>query len=385
MVTRNSSGLPLSGLRILDLTRLLPGPLCAQHLADLGADVIKIEDTGRGDYVPAPVKHAVNRNKRAIQLNLKEPQGVALFLQLIATADAVLEGFRPGVLDRLGVGYAAAKKIKPGIVYCSITGYGQEGPLREAGGHDLNYCALSGVTDMVAGGVSPPALPHFLMADLMGGTLTAAMALLAALLEVQRGGPGRHVDVSITDAVFAHNVLAFMDTQGAERPRAPSMHSGANLRYRLYETADGRHMAIGAQEKHFWDNACEALGRPDLKKHHLAPSRAGDPLTTDIEAIFRSRTQAEWIAAFEGCDACVTPVLFASEAARHPHFAQRGMVRRNANGQLAAFGFPVRMSGCEFGERLPPPAPGEHTHEVLAEMGIDEDAWTHLKATGVVR
>lgn len=377
--------LPLSGVRILDLTRLLPGPLCAQHLADLGADVIKIEDTGRGDYVSEPVKHAVNRNKRAIRLDLKQPQGVALFLRLIATADAVLEGFRPGVLDRLGVGYAVAQEVKPGIVYCSITGYGQDGPLRKAGGHDLNYCALSGVTDMVAGGTAPPALPHFLLADLMGGTLTAAMALLAALLEVQRGGPGRHVDVSITDAVFVHNVLSFMDTQEGERPRAPSTHSGANLRYRLYETADGRYMAIGAQEKHFWDNACDVLGRPDLKDHHLAPSAAGEALTIDMEALFRSRSQREWIAAFEGRDACVTPVLFPSEAVDHPHFAQRDLVQRNANGRPVAFGFPVRMTGCDFGQRRPPPASGEHTREVLAEIGIDADALARLQAEGVVQ
>lgn len=377
--------LPLSGLRILDLTRLLPGPLCAQHLADLGADVIKIEDTDRGDYVMARVRHAVNRNKRAIQLDLKQTEGVALFLKLVAGADAVLESFRPGVLDRLGVGFGAARVVKPGIVYCSITGYGQEGPLREAGGHDLNYCALAGVTDMVAGGTEPPTLPHFLMADLMGGTLTAAMGILAALLDVQRGGPGRHVDVPITDALLAHNVLAFLDTQGPGRPRTPSTHSGVNLRYRLYETADGRYMAMAAQEKRFWDNACDVLGRPDFKALHLEPSVPGEMLTLEIEGIFRTRTQREWIAEFEGRDACVTPVLFSREAATHPHFARRGMVRLGGAGEPTAFGFPVRMSGCDFGERLPPPMQGEHTREVLAELGIGEESFLQLQSAGVVR
>lgn len=380
----NAAKLPLAGLRVLDMTRLLPGPLCAQHIADLGADVIKIEDTERGDYVMEPVKRAVNRNKRAIRLNLKSEEGVAIFMRLVATADAVLEGFRPGILHRLGVGYEAARAIRPGIVYCSITGYGQDGPMHLAGGHDLNYCALAGVTDMVANGTSPPSLPHFLIADLMGGTLTAAMGLLAALLDVQRGGPGRHVDVSITDAVLAHNILGFLDGQDPKRPRAPSTHSGANLRYRLYDTADGRHIAIGAQEKQFWDNACDVLGRPDLKPHHLARSVPGDPLTLDIEGVFRRRTQREWIEAFEGLDACVTPVLYPFEAAELPLFNQRGMVVRDALGQPSAFGFPVQMTDCVFGVRHPPPSPGQHSREILDELGIDAAEFEKLKLAGIV-
>ncbi|TXL69327.1 CoA transferase [Vineibacter terrae] len=385
MVNSNSGGRPLHGLRILDLTRLLPGPLCTQHMADLGADVIKIEDLRRGDYAPAFVRRAVNRNKRGLLLDLKDQEGVEIFLKLVRTADAVVEGFRPGVVDRLGVGFEAARAVNPKIVYCSITGFGQDGSLRDMGGHDINYCALSGFLDLVANTSSPPALPHALMADIMGGTLSAAMGLLAALVDVQRGGPGRHVDVSITDCMLAHNILALGADATEARPLQPSIHSGANLRYRLYETADGRHMAIGAQEKQFWDEACDALGRPDFKPHHLAPSSAECPVTRDIEATFRSRTQAEWINRFRGRDACVTPVLFPREAVRHEHFVERDLVACPDTAAPAAFGFPIRMTDAAFDVRLDPPSPGQHTAEILGNIGFPPNKIADLMTRGVVR
>ena len=210
------AGAPLAGVRVLDLTRLLPGPLGTLHLADLGADVIKIEDTGAGDYASPAVRALVNRNKRAIRIDLKQPEGVATLLRLCREADVLVEGFRPGVMQRLGVGYEAVAAVNPRIVYCSISGFGQTGPLRDMPGHDLNYAALAGVADQI-GNAAGPALSNLPVADLLGGTMTAVMGILAALFDAARTGRGRHVDIAIADGVLAHAVLPLAAPAPARR------------------------------------------------------------------------------------------------------------------------------------------------------------------------
>jgi alpha-methylacyl-CoA racemase len=383
---RPASGAPLAGVRVLDLTRLLPGPLGTLHLADLGADVIKIEDTGAGDYASAAVRELVNRNKRALRIDLKQPQGAATLLRLCRDADVLVEGFRPGVMDRLGVGYAAAAAANPRIVYCSITGFGQTGPLRDAPGHDLNYTALTGVADQV-GGSTGPALSNLPVADLLGGTMTAAMGILAALFDASRSGRGRHVDVAIADGVLAHAVLplAGLNQHGRVPLAGDSALTGGLACYGFYATADGRHVAVGALERKFWEQLCRRLERDDLLPLH----RSGDPGTeqrarSQLAAVFAARPLAHWASLFHDGEACVSPVLRLDETLAHPHFRARGMRLRGAREEAAQLGCPVKMSGFDPGTPRPAPAPGQDTDALLAAAGFAASEIEALRAAGAI-
>ena len=389
---------PLAGIRILDLTRLLPGPMCTLHLADLGADVIKIEDPRGGDYgrtlgrvktANSALFLAVNRNKRALTLDLKQSAGREVFLRLAQQADAVVEGFRPGVVDRLGIGYRRVSAINPRIVYCSITGYGQNGPYRDRAGHDLNYCAQAGLTDQIGDAGGDPVIPNFQVADLLGGAATAAMGILAALLDARQSGRGRYLDVAMADAVLAHAVLplaTFME-QGATRPRGDDLLSGRYPCYQIYRTGDGRHMAVAALERKFWDSFCEIMGRPDLKPLHLTEGEAAERAKREIAAIFSSRPSADWCGVFARTDCCVTPVLTLEEALRDPQYAARGMVVESlhpVDGPVTQFALPLKISEFQFAVRRPAPMPDEHGEEILREAGFDDDDIVALKAGGAV-
>jgi crotonobetainyl-CoA:carnitine CoA-transferase CaiB-like acyl-CoA transferase len=307
-------------VRVLDLTRLLPGPVCTLHLADLGADVIKVEDTGSGDYARtlgvakgiAPVFLAINRNKRSLRLDLKQAAGVSAFLRLVRDAAVVVESFRPGVVDRLGVGYAACTAANPAIVYCSISGYGQSGPYRELAGHDINYCSVAGLTDQIATEGGDPAIPNLQIADILGGAVVPAMGILAALFDAQRTGQGRYVDVAMTEGVLTHNLqaLAAVASQGHVYPAGKDFLSGREPCYAVYRCADDRYMAVGALEKKFWDGVCDVLERPDLKAQHWSAGAIDRAATRRaLQEIFASRPQAHWIEKFRGADCCVAPVL----------------------------------------------------------------------------
>jgi alpha-methylacyl-CoA racemase len=375
---------PLAGVRVLDLTRLLPGPVCTLHLADLGADVIKIEDTGAGDYAAPPLRALVHRNKRAVRLDLKQPEGVQALRTLARTADVLVEGFRPGVMDRLGVGYAALAALNPKLVYCSITGYGQTGPMRDAPGHDLNYCALAGVSDQI-GHAGEPALSNLPIADLMGGALTSAMGLLAALFDAGRTGQGRHVDIAMADSALAHNLVAMvtLNAHGATKPAGSDKLSGGLPCYGLYRTRDGRHLAVGALERKFWDGFCTAIGRDDLKPRHLpADAAEGAAIRADLAELIGAQTLAHWVERFAGTDCCVTPVLRLDEALDDPHFQARGMVHGQPG--TAWLGSPVQMSGHRFAVQRPAPRPGQHSDEVLAEAGYGAEALAALRASGAL-
>ncbi len=303
---------PLAGLKILDLTRLLPGPVCTLHLADLGAEVIKIEGFEHGgadDYArrmglgAAPGEDSfffrvVNRNKRGMRLDLKQPAGVEVFLRLARDADVVVESFRPGVVDKLGVGYTAVRAINPRIVYCAITGYGQDGPWRDRAGHDLNYIATSGVLDQIGHAEGPPAIPNLQIGDLLGGALTATMGILAAVIGAKATGDGRYVDVSMTDATFAHAYTGLLSVlaRGATLPRGVDDLNGGLPGYGLYRTQDGRYMAVGALEPKFWQVFCTAIDRPDLKPFGLARGEEGVravPLIHELDPALLRRRRPE--------------------------------------------------------------------------------------------
>ncbi|HWH46879.1 MAG TPA: CaiB/BaiF CoA-transferase family protein [Burkholderiales bacterium] len=385
---------PLSGIRVLDLTRLLPGPVCTLHLADLGADVIKIEDPGAGDYArtmgaetgrTAPLFLAINRNKRALRLDLKKPEGVEVFLRLVRDADIVVESFRPGVVDRLGVGHAACRQVNPRIVYCAISGYGQTGPYRDLAGHDLNYCGYAGLIDQVGEAGGDPVIPNLQVADILGGAVVPAMGILAALVDAQRSGQGRFVDVSMTEGVFSHNLqaLAAVASTGHVRPRGEDFLSGREPCYAVYRTLDGKYMAVGALERKFWDRVCDVVARPDLKACHWEV-RARDAQwgKKELGGIFASRPQSHWVEKFRSTDCCVSPVLSLEESLEDPQITAREMVVRD--GAALQFAPPLKMSDFHFDVERPAPSHGEHSDQILREAGYADAEIGRLQAAGVI-
>lgn len=394
MTSPANDGLPLAGIRVLDLTRLLPGPLATQHLADYGAEVIKIEDTGAGDYArtmgamggdTSYFFQIVNRNKKSLRLDLKKPEGKAVFLRLVETADVLIEGFRPQVMDKLGLGYETLAAINPRLVFCSISGYGQTGPYAMRAGHDLNYIGYAGVLDQIGRAGQAPAIPNLQIGDLLGGTMTALFGILVALVDARASGRGRQVDVSMTDAAFAHAIfpLAQVLAEGGVKPRGEDLLDGGVPCYGVYETADGRHMAVGALEEKFWFLTCDTLGRPDLKAVHLATGAEGDRARAEVAAIFRTRTQAEWVALFDGVDCCVTPVLRLEESLDNVQLQARGMIIEV--GGVRQFGPPVKLSGIATTSARPAPAQaGADSDAVLGELGLSAAEIESLRATGVI-
>lgn len=384
---------PLDGLRVLDLTRLLPGPLATQHLADYGAEVIKVEDTGAGDYArtmgamngdTSYFYQIVNRGKKSLRLDLKQAEGRELFLKLVATADVVVEGFRPGVMDKLGLGYETLAATNPKIVFCSISGYGQSGPYARRAGHDINYIGYAGVLDQIGVAGGAPAIPNLQIGDLLGGTLSALFGVLVAVIDARASGRGRHVDVAMTDAAMAHAIfpLAEVLANGGVRPRGEDLLSGGVPCYGVYETADGRHMAVGALEEKFWLLVCDTLARPDLKAAHLATGEAGQRACADVAEIFRSRTQQEWIAVFDPVDCCVTPVLRLEESLENAHLVARGMVTEVAG--VRQFAPPVRLSDFTPAPFMPAPAAGADSDSVLSALGLSNTDIERLRAAGVI-
>jgi crotonobetainyl-CoA:carnitine CoA-transferase CaiB-like acyl-CoA transferase len=385
---------PLAGLRVLDLTRLLPGPVCTLYLADLGADVIKIEDLAAGDYArglgarpgtESAFYRAVNRNKRSAAIDLKKPEGVAAFLALAQRADAIVESFRPGVVESLGIDYAAVAAGNPRVVYASISGYGQDGPRASAAGHDINYLGYAGVLDQTGTRGGPPALCNLQIADLLGGAASAAIALLAALVGAQRGGQGRYIDVAMADASLAHNIFALhaLTQWGRTLPRGRDLLTGGVPCYGVYGTQDGRWLAVGALEDKFWQALCTALDRPDLAPLAFASGTEGERVRRDLEAIFAAAPLAHWVERLASVDCCVTPVLTLDEALADAQFAARGMVVRRPDGTVQ-YAPPFKLSGHDFAVAREAPAQGEHTAQVLREAGCDDATIATLAAGGAI-
>jgi alpha-methylacyl-CoA racemase len=392
-----ASSLPLAGLKVLDLTRLLPGPMATMHLADMGAEVIKIEDTGVGDAArgmgPAPVGAAgadsllfrlVNRNKRFVRLDLKQAEGVAVFLRLARDADVVVEGFRPGVVDRLGVGYEAVRAINPRLVYCSISGYGQDGPWADRAGHDINYLAVSGALDQIGVSGGPPALPNVQLGDLLGGALTALTGLLAAVIGARASGVGRRVDVAMTDGLLAHSVMAMTSVlaAGHAAPRGCDTYSGGMPCYGIYRCADDRYLAVGALEEKFWRLFCATLQRTDLLPFGWSLGADGARARAELAAIFATQPLAHWTRMFAKVDCCVTPVLRLEESLNHEQSVARGMVMDVAG--VAQFAPPWRFSGGDYPPPRPPRAAGADSAAVLSAHGYSAAEIAALAAARVI-
>ena len=380
--------MPLDGIRVLDLTRLLPGAYCSMLLADMGADVVKVEEPGRGDYMRwyPPLRdgqsilfNALNRNKRSVTLNLKDDAGCELFKRLVTTADVVVEGNRPGVMDRLGLGWEALRSIRPGLVMCSLSGFGQDGPWVERAGHDLNYLALTGALSLNARRGEAPHPLAVQVADLGGGAQQAAIAILGRLVGVARGGEGGYLDVSMTDGALSwlSTPLAQVQEEGPLRHDEHRL-TGRYACYWVYTCADGRFVSVAALEPKFWESLCTELGRPDLIPLHYDEERQDD-VRAELERVFATRGRDEWAQTL-GPDTCCEPVLELHEVADHPQVRARGLVVDRPTGRELAPA--VRVN--EDWRRRDAPRLGEHTGELLAEVGVDGDRLEELRAAGVV-
>ena len=376
-----ASGGPLRGVRVVELASIGPGPHAAMTLADLGADVIRIERPGGTLAAVARDKDVLTRGRPSVAMDLKDPRAAGVVLDLVASADVLLEGMRPGVAERLGVGPRQCLARNPGLVYGRMTGWGQDGPLAGSAGHDIDYIAVSGTLHGLGRAGGPPQIPHNLLGDFGGGSAYLVIGVLAALLESRTSGHGQVVDAAIVDGTAHLNaMLAGLIAGGAWREERGTnlLDSGAPF-YDVYETADGRHMAVGAIEPQFYAELLDGLGLGDT-----APDRS-DPenwpaLRRAIAARFLERTQAQWSEVFDGTDACVSPVLPLTEAARHPHLAARHTyVDRGGVVQPAPA---PRFSRTESALGEPPSQPGQHSRDALQAWGIrDVDA---LIAGGVV-
>ncbi len=395
--------LPLEGVRVLDLSRLLPGGFCSLLLADFGADVVKVEDTGIGDYVRwSPPFYegadetargalflALNRNKRSIRIDLKHERGRDVLLRLVRGADVLLESFRPGVLERLGVGYDRLLEANPALVICPITGYGQDGPYRDRSGHDMNYLGLVGLLGLQGeSSEHPPQQSAGQIADLGGGALMAAFGILTALRHRDRTGEGQVVDVSMADGALSWlGMIASRVLAGEEPPaRGRDVLGGGLVCYRPYQCADGW-VTLGALEPKFWQAWCRGVGREDLIERQFDPP--GTPAHVQVQGVFMERSRDEWQHFASEHDCCLEPLLGLDEALESALVREREMVveidQPGAQAPVRLLGIPVKMSATPGdARRLPGPALGEHTAEVLREAGLDEAEVAALEADGAV-
>ena len=402
----------LSGIRVLDLSRLLPGPFCTLYLAQLGAEVIKIEEPDGGDYTRtmSPELFAlINRGKKSVTLDLRQSGDVAIFKRMVEQAEVVLDSFRPGVMDKLGCGYAVLKEINPRLVYAALTGYGHTGPYRDRAGHDMNYRGYAGELEQSGASGGPPATGNFQVADLAGGALTCAIGILAAVIGARASGQGAFVDVGMLDGTLALMPVALsrLRAQGRTQPRGQDMLSGALPNYSLYKCRDGKHLAVGALEPKFfmavlkgllevapkplqtplrnalagrkWSGKqaagetaapkkqdpiarfAEVFGNPSKARRMLAPVRWA------MAAVFRLKTRDQWEQLLVPYDACTSGVQSLAEVLVNEQVLARGLVE--TNGGKPAIRNPIRFEGAET-QSGPCPALGEHTERVLSELGI---------------
>ncbi|QLC74379.1 CoA transferase [Pseudomonas sp. LPB0260] len=389
---------PLSSLKILDFSTLLPGPFATLLLADMGAEVLRVESPSRMDLVRVlpphdggvSASHAyINRNKRSIALDLKRAEAVDMVKQLVGEYDIVLEQFRPGVMDKLGVGYAALKAINPRLIYVSITGYGQTGPYKDRAGHDINYLALAGLASYSGRRDSGPLPLGVQLADIAGGSLHGVMGLLAAVIQRQVTGQGQQVDVSMTDCAFSlHGMAGAGYLAAGVEPQMESQVLNGGSFYDYYRTRDGRWLSVGSLEPQFMQRFCAVIGRPELAGRGLSADPAEQrALKREIEAEIARRDFAEWNRLFAAEDACVEPMLNLSEAVEHPQLKARQLITEvprddaPAQKQIAC---PIKFSGGLPAPRHIGAALGAHTDQVLSELGYAPERIAELRASKVI-
>lgn len=398
--------LALEGIKVLDLTRLAPGPYCTMILADLGADVLKIEEpgppTGRraeqaaglNPDAPRPLDrnspyNAMNRNKKSMGLNLKNEEARKIFHKLAETADVLVEEFRPGVSKRLGIDYDTLSKINPRIIYCAVTGYGQDGPYRDLVGHDINYISHAGALGIIGPEDGPPSIPHNILADFAGGGMHAAVGVLAALVARERTGRGQIVDIAMTDGVVSMQVaLLAMHYAGKDTARrGGTMLSGKSPHYNVYQTRDGKYLSLGSIEPWFYANLCKALGREDYLPHEFNKEKHPE-IKKGIAEIIKTKTRDEWFKILSQTDICVGKIYDYEELENDPQLKHREMiveVNHPTEGKVKQVGISVKLSDTPGAIRFFPPELGEHTNEVLSGLGYAKKEIERLRAEGAIK
>ena len=410
----------LEGLKVVDLSRLAPGPFCSMLLGDLGADVLLVEappeqlpgmgmaalrqapdraprsagpstSSGRSP-APAPSRsaaaNALGRNKRSIVINLRADEGRELFYRIARDADVVLEGFRPGVVKRLGVDYETLSALNARLVYCSLSGYGQEGPYSQMVGHDINYISIAGALGLIGWPETPPAIPMNVLADFAGGGLHAAFAILAAIVARERTGRGQYVDIAMSDGVLylLASAISGLIASGNVPERGATALNGALPHYNVYQCADGGWISVGSLEPHFWANLCRALGREDLIPHQYSREKR-DEVFDYFRVTFRTKTRDEWFEALKQSDICAAPVYGLDEALNDPQNLARGMVievEHPTLGKIKQVGIGPKLSETPGRVRSTAPLPGQHTDDVLESAGYSASEVAALREKGVV-
>ncbi|MEO7804318.1 MAG: CaiB/BaiF CoA-transferase family protein [Actinomycetota bacterium] len=388
---------PLSGIVVLDLTRLQPGNYATLLMGDLGADVIKVEEPGKGDYIRqmppmmgamSAAHRVLNRNKKSVTLNLKKPEGTELLHRLVETADVLVESFRPGVMQRLGVSYESLAVANPSLIYAAITGYGQDGPYRTQVGHDINYVAISGVLGATGQAGGPPVLPSVQVADL-SGAMMAVVGVLAALVSRGKTGLGEFVDVSMMDASLswlALHLAPWLAGEPGPQPGEGYLNGGFPF-YRVYRCSDDKFVSVGALEPKFWKALCDALGFPELVYEQFpAPQRRAE-IHLLLESRFVSRPRDEWVRLLAPLETCVAPVNDFDEMALDMQvLARRMLVEKDLPGGMPwkELGIPLRLLNNPGAIRLPAPGLGEHNSQVYGGIGVSEERLADLLDLGVV-
>jgi alpha-methylacyl-CoA racemase len=377
---------PLNGIKIIELAGIGPGPFCAMMLADMGADVVRVDraQAVMGGDPNSPPADVLNRGRRSIGLDLKHPDGVETLLTLVERADALVEGFRPGVCERLGFGPDICLERNPRLVFGRMTGWGQDGPYAQMAGHDINYIALAGALEPIGRAGERPLPPLNLVGDFGGGGMLLAFGLACALVEAQRSGVGQVVDAAMVDgsAVLMTMFHAFRAMGIWEDQRGSNLLDTGAYFYDTYETSDGKFVSIGALERQFYETLIDKLGLDDADLPRQHDKTQWPPMKERFAQIFRTKTRDEWCALLEGTDACFAPVLSMAEAPRHPHNVQRGTFTER-NGVVQPSPAP-RFSRTPGEIQRPPAFPGQHTDEVLAEWGLDTEQVAKLRETGAV-
>ena len=388
----------LKGVKVLDLSRLLPGPYCTLMMADYGAEVIKIEEPGQGDYIrwrkPAVegigARHlTINRNKKSIELNLKTDEGKEIFKKMAANADVILESFRPGVMDRLGLGYEEISKLNERIIYCSLTGYGQTGPYRNLPGHDINYIGYSGILGLIGEKDGKPIVPGVQIADIGGGALMALSGICMALFHKERTGKGQYIDVSMMDGAVTWLYAAASDyfASGKVPERGSNRLDGYFAFYNVYGTKDNKYLSVGASEFKFWKRICELVERPEWIPLHEGPEEIQEKLKQDLTQLFKQENQQYWIDLLASEDTCVSPVNDIDEIFNNPQIIERELFKEMNHpiaGTIKQIGFPIKFSETQGEIYSHAPILGEHTEEILSQLDYSNEHIEQLRKSGVI-